>query len=332
MGNGKKNLPKHKKKRKITWVFLIIFLLLAVCLGAMGYSYSQFAKIKNVKLPKNDEDIGIKVQPSTVKDEEGTDKNKHKVSNILLLGVDNQEDASDSIIIFSLDDTSKIIKMTSLMRDSYIYFGEDKVNKLNYAYHYGGPQLSVKTINENYNLDIRDYIKVDFGSLDKIVDSFGGVYIDVKPEEVKDLNRYVNDIARIEKTEPKLLKNSGRQLLNGQQAVAYCRIRYVGDYDYERTERQRRVLKAMFEKMKDIDPKAYPKLISSISPYLETSLDFTKMLSLGTKVINYGQNEIMENRLPYKDLCSESTIKGIYYLQWNKEKNVERLQQFIYLK
>lgn len=332
MGNGKGNPRKHKRKRKKGMVFFVVFLLLAVVLGLGGYGYSKFAKIKNIKLPKNDQDIGIKPQPSTVKDEQGQDQNKHKVTNILLLGVDNQEDASDSIIVFSLDDTSKIIKMTSLMRDSYIYFGEDKVNKLNYAYHYGGPQLSVKTINENYKLDIRDYIKVDFGSLDKIVDSFGGVYIDVKPEEVKYLNNYVNDIARIEKTQPKLLKNSGRQLLNGQQAVAYCRIRYVGDNDFERTERQRRVLKAMFQKMKDIDPKTYPKLISDIAPYLETSLDFTEMLSLGTKVMGYGKNEIMENRLPYKDLCSDSTIKGIYYLQWDKEKNVDGLQQFIYLK
>lgn len=328
---SERNKKKKKRKKKSWDLYFIFFILLGIFIFVGSYAYMQFRRIKGDALPKSDAEIGVKKAPSTIMDNEGKEQKSHDVRNILLLGVDNQEDASDSIIVFSFDNTAKTIKMSSLMRDSYIYFGEDKVNKLNYAYHYGGPKLSVKTINENYNLDIRDYIKVDFGALDKIVDAFGGVDVDLKPEEVKLLNSYVKDIARIEKTEPKYLKASGLQRLNGQQAVAYCRIRYVGNYDYERTERQRRVLKALFARTKDIPATSYPKVLSDISSYLETSLDFTEMLSLGTKVMAYGSNEIKESRVPYDGYKSDDTIKGIFYLKWDKEKNVELLHKFIYL-
>ncbi len=323
--DDKKKLSKGKKA-----AISIIAVVLVILIGYGAFAVVQVKKIKTVKLPKSDEEIGIKEQPKVIKDEQGNDRDKPKVTNILLLGVDKQEDASDSIIVFSIDDTSKSIKMSSLMRDSYIDFGKGKVNKLNYAYHYGGPLLSVKTINENYNLDIRDYIKVDFGALDKIIDSLGGVNINVKPEEIRLLNMCVKDIARIEGTSPKYLKNSGLQKLNGQQAVAYCRIRYVGNYDYERTERQRRVLKALFQSAKDIPPTKYPSVISEISPYLETSLDFEKMLSYGTKIVSYEKNNIKETRVPYDGYKNDDTIDGIYYLKWDKEKNLEKLHKFIY--
>ncbi len=323
--NDKKKLSKRKKA-----AISIIAVILVILIGAGIFAVVQVKKIKTVKLPKSDQEIGIKEQPKVIKDEQGNDKDKHKVTNILLLGVDKQEDASDSIIVFSIDDTSKSIKMSSLMRDSYIDFGKGKVNKLNYAYHYGGPLLSVKTVNENYNLDIRDYVKVDFGALDKIVDSFDGVNINVKPEELKLLNSYVKDVARIEGTSPKYLENSGLQKLNGQQAVAYCRIRYVGNSDYERTERQRRVLKALFQSAKDIPPTKYTSVLSEISPYLETSMDFSEMISFGTKVANYGRNDIKETRVPYDEYKHDDNIDGIYYLKWDKEKNLEKLHRFIY--
>ncbi|MBU5592555.1 LCP family protein [Clostridium sp. MSJ-4] len=321
---------RKKKKRGFLGRLICFILIVALFSSAFFtyFGYLQFKKVKNVKLPKSDEELKIDSDRNNIA---GEDLGKrHNVKNILLLGVDKQEDASDSIIVFSLDSTSNTVKMSSLMRDSYIEFGKDKINKLNYAYHYGGPELAVKTVNENYKLDIRDYIKVDFGSLDKIVDAFGGVDIEVKKEELKLLNDYVWEIASIEKTEPKYLKAAGVQRLNGQQAVAYCRIRYVGKNDEERTERQRRVLKSLFSRVKDISPTSYPQLLSDISSYIETSLDYNELLFMAPKIVLYGSKDIKETRVPYDGLKSDATIKGIYYLKWDVEKNLQKFHKFLY--
>lgn len=320
------NKKNNKAIRYITTVLIIIVLF---CLGIFIYSYSQLNKIKSTKLPE--EEAAPKETPVQVKDGNGKDQNAHKVTNILFLGVDKLENASDSIMILSLDDSSKTVKMTSIMRDSYVFFGKDKINKINYAYHYGGPALSVKTVNDSFNMDIKDYIKVDFAALHKIIDSLGGIDIDIKKEEIDIINFYIRDIATIEKITPQPVTKAGLQRLSGLQAVAYTRIRYVGNQDYERTERQRRVLKLLFEKVKDVSLLSLPSIASNITPYLETSLDKGEMLSLGSKLISYGKKTISESRVPYDGYKSDAMINDIYYMKWDRDKNIELLHKFIYL-
>ncbi|SHJ15029.1 transcriptional attenuator, LytR family [Clostridium amylolyticum] len=321
----KRQKKKNKSLKAISTIFIIVMLLLGVLLVV---ETCYLGKIKSVKL--NESDISISSIPKTIENDEGKEISRNEVTNILLLGVDNQEDASDSIIVISLDDTKKQIKMSSLLRDTYVFYGDDKVNKLNYAYHYGSAVNSVKVVNEEFKLDIKDFVKIDFGGLANIIDTIGGVEVDIKHNEVSLLNSYVKSMSKAAEISYTPISKSGKQILNGQQAVAYSRIRYVGNYDYERTERQRRVLNAVFDKIKNTPITKYPDLVSKLAPYLETSLSNTEMLSLCSKVMMYGKNGIKETRCPYDDLKTDSEIKGIFYLKWDKDKNIDKLHKFIY--
>lgn len=323
----KTRTKNNSNKKKIAIIFGLIIIL--GLLTAVGGAYYYISKINRVKLDESK--VGVTDVNQVPINDESTQSGRHKVKNILLLGVDNQEKASDSNIVISLDSTSKQIKLSSLMRDTYVEYGPDKVNKLNYAYHYGGPELSVKTVNEKFKLDITDYVKVDFNGLTKIIDQVGGVEINVKPSEVGLLNGYARNISDIDKTQYTPITKSGNQILNGQQATAYCRIRYVGNEDYERTERQRRVLEQIFSKLKDKSVAEYPTILSNILPYIETSLNKTEIISVAAAISSYGKNGIKETRCPYDGLRQDAMINGIYYMKWNEEENVKKLHDFIYL-
>ncbi|WP_052447445.1 LCP family protein [Clostridium polynesiense] len=322
---GNSNKRKHRGV-KIVAIILGVLLVLAVSAGAVGYFYLN--KIKNIKIDENA--VSVSEIPDTIQNEEGKDIKRNDVTNILLLGVDKEENASDSIIVLSIDNTKKQIKMSSLLRDTYVFYGDNNVNKLNYAYNYGGEVNSVKVVNEQFKLDIKDYVKVDFGGLANIIDAIGGIEINVKANELPLLNSYAKSIAKITGTKYTPLSNSGHQKINGQQAVAYSRIRYVGNFDYERTERQRRVLFAVFDKIKSAPITRYPELVNKLAPYVETSLSNTEMISLGSKVVLYGKNGIKETRCPYDEFKQDTEIKGVFYLKWDRDKNIEKLHRFIY--
>ena len=135
------------------------------------------------------------------------------------------------------------------MRDTYVYIPGRGENRINAAYAFGGPALAIRTVNENYNMDIQKYVTVDFFSLEKIIDELGGVDIYVKDYEVKPLNgiiRSLNNLNKGKKCSP-LIEKPGMHRLNGRQAVAYARIRKVGNSDFERTDRQRAVLKSLIK-------------------------------------------------------------------------------------
>lgn len=314
---------KNKKKliKILLGIFIVIFL--SICLVA-GYAYNKLSKLQNKSFTMTKEEAGDSYVPQS-KD--------HKVRNILLMGIDTEENASDTMIVLSFDEETKQIKMTSIMRDMYVYFGEGKRNKINQAYMYGGPKLTIKTINENLNLDIEDYIKVDFKGLDKIIDALGGVQINIEPEELDMLNSLAQGMAATNGDQLKLLKKSGLQTLTGNQAVAYCRIRKVGNNDYERTQRQRRVLESLFSKFKTMSPTKYPDMIDKFSGSIETSIGTFDLLSLMQKGVSYGKNGIVENRVPYDGYKWDSEILDHWYvMKWDKAKNTELLHEFIYLK
>lgn len=323
MKKNKHSVKKKNKKKKV-WIALVI--VLVIIFGIVGAGYVYLDKIKSTKL------IDSELKTTKKENIKGEDVTGwHEVKNILLLGVDNQENASDSNMVISIDGTSKVLKITSLMRDTYVDLGADrKIKKLNYAYHYGGTKLSIQTINEIFKLDITDYIKVDFDGLVHIIDKIGGIEIDVNEKEFKAINSYAKNIAGITNAQYTPIARAGKQVLNGQQATAYCRFRYDVNSDYGRTQRQRNVIEKIFQKFKDKSFLEYPQLISDILPYVETSLSKIEMIRYGSDIASYGKNEIKESRCPYDGLHSDSTIDGIYYMQWDKEKNIEKLHKFIY--
>lgn len=306
------------KNKKI--LFIGILLIIATIISASYYFYRKINKVKYCPIQASEGDLQIDKKIERKSEEK-------KVTNILLLGIDKEELASDTIMVLSIDEKNDKIKLTSILRDSYINLGEDKVNKINYAYHYGGPVESIKVINSNYNLDIKDFIKIDFTGLVQIIDLLGGVEISINKEEIQYINSGLNERYKNNKYKPVTIP--GLQILNGTEALAYSRIRSI-DSDFNRTDRQRNVISSIYNKLKTSNSIQYPQLVSTATSYVETSLNSNQLMLLLNKIVLMKDKNISELRLPIDGTWKDSTINGVYYLQWDKEQNIKRLHEFIY--
>lgn len=345
---------------------IVISIILLVFIIIIGVTTFFFAKFNHVKIDKSDEALGIStknlvnldnnsnivnsidmsgkntIESTPTNDSEKTETEEpeyekiNNVINIALFGIDSRNTSkqgrSDSMIIATIDFEHKKVKLSSLMRDMYVSIDGHGKTKLNHSYAYGGPQLTIKTINQNFGTDIRDYVTVDFFTLEKIIDIVGGVEIDVKQNEISMLNGLMNEVAGIQKVSPKHITKSGLQVLNGKQAVAYSRIRYVGNGDFERTERQKRVLTAMIEKfetqIKDIT--TLPKMINEILPLIETSLDFQTILNLGINYLKNPDIEIEQSRFPVDGYWHNDMSTGTYYLKFEEEITKQQIIDYIF--
>ena len=192
--------------------------------------------------------------------------NGREVYNVLLIGSDRRNDSwngnSDVMIVMSVNAGSKKLSLTSFMRDLYADIPGYGVHKLNYAYAAGGAKTLMATLEDNYELPIDNYAVVDFETMAKVVDLVGGVEIEVSDAECKVLNDYLTSMNAADD----YLPGGGSYVLNGNQAVAYMRIRYVGNNDYERTQRQRDVLGVIFASMQKLDAEQLTKLVDEILP------------------------------------------------------------------
>ena len=316
------------KGKKITiWILTI---LLVVVLGAVGAAYVYgnhlFNKLEKVEIDK--EDIGI-----TEEVEEKLSQYSNSVINIALFGVDAVDGGvgrSDSIMIATIDTVHKKLKLTSIMRDSYVAIEGHGNDKLNHAYAFGGPQLAIKTLNENFDLNIEDFAAVNFETLPKIIDKIGGIELDIDEDELEHVNGYTAHLNSINGTNEAAIEKTGLQHVSGTQALAYCRIRYTSGGDYKRTERHREVLTEIFKKIEDIPAISYPSLLSEILPMVNTSLDYSKILELGTEVLKLGDSSMELERFPRDEYCEGEIINEIYYLTFDKEVTVEQLHSYIF--
>lgn len=323
-----KNNNSKKKNRKIIIISSIIGLLLLIGAGAFGYVYNMLGQVKTADLDRSNAATGIN---NDILDRiNGEDPNKD-VTNIALFGLDTRDPdvngRSDAIMIASIDKKHDKIKISSIMRDLYVDVPGKGKTKITHAYAYGGAQLAIKTLNENFQLNIKDYVTVDFFGLEKIIDRLGGVTIDVRQEEIKYINSYMNEVANIEKRTVPTITQAGKLNLNGIQAVAYTRIRYVGN-DYERTERQRKVLTAMFNKIQSAGLTKYPGIVSSVLPFVSTSMVKTDILSTGTGVFTSGIRTIDQMRYPIDG--KGETINKVYYLVADIKKVADQMHKYIY--
>lgn len=264
--------PVKKKKKHIARNIIIaaICLIIAVGGGFYAYTYSILSRIQQVPLDTGD--LGI-----------STD-NYASVQNIALLGLDTRQDnnigRSDAVIVLTIDKTHKKIKLTSLARDTYVAIDGHGHDKLTHAYAYGKSQLAVKTLNQNFGLEITDYVTVNFFELTHMIDYIGGVYIDVSEAELNEMNKNIFPEMRNLGINVEDITSPGLQLLSGGQAVAFARIRHT-DNDLERGNRQKEVLMAMFDQAKKQNPLKLPKLVEMIASECETSLSTNQMMSLG---------------------------------------------------
>lgn len=317
-------------KKIILTLFIIILILIATVGIYLGY---QLSRINRGETPLYDFGINFSSEDNVI--------NKYKDSssdiiNIALFGVDSRHEKigdvshSDSTMILSIDKIHNKIKLSSILRDSYVDVKGKGKTKINEAYAYGGAALSVKTLNQNFNLNIEDYITVDFAGLTEIIDSLGGIEINIKENEISQINKYGKEIAQIMKSAYKPIQKKGIQLLNGHQATAYARIRKVGNGDFDRVERQKTVLIKLAKKIQDKGVTSYPAIMSSLIPYVETSATNTEILNIGTDCLLNNITDIDWYRFPLDGYCDALVKNNEWYLWIDKEKTTEHLHKFIY--
>lgn len=255
-----------------------------------------------------------------------------KVVNIALFGIDSRNNNfkgnSDSIMILSLDTKDKTVKIVSIMRDSLVPInnnGKTTYKKINSAYASGGPVLAIKTLNENFGLDISEYATVNFEGMIDIIDAVGGIEAELTKKEVVPvatsgyaLNGMIYDMCTRMKIDPEkhYIKTPGKHHLNGIQAVAYSRIRKTANIwgtnnDHGRTDRQRYVMEQLFDKALKIDKSNYVKLIKALIPCSETSLSYTEIFDLATSILLKSPS-FQQSRVPLEQYqMSTPTIKGV---------------------
>ena len=317
------------KKKRIPIVIAIVVLILLVGIVAAGtfvfrsyYAKSNYVGDNDVVMVEDTSEDGSTALDSTEEEtlREATQTNIEPLSgkdmegiyNLLLIGSDRREDNwygnSDVMVLITLNSHTKKLYMTSFMRDLYADIPGVGVRKLNNAYARGGGPLLVETLESNYGVSIDNYASVDFGSMSNVIDILGGVDIQVDEDEVDLLNSYSNNICQIEgkNFEDYRVTSGGMLHLNGIQAVAYQRIRYVGNADFERTSRQRRVLQAIFAQAQSLSVGEITQLLDEILPLITHNMDQITMLKLMTQISTVLHYNVVENRIPYDNMYSIS--------------------------
>ena len=260
------------------------------------------------------------------------------IENILLIGLDGTNDKlpkrSDTMIILTIDKLNKSLKLTSLARDTLVKIPGRGEEKLTHAYAYGQEELLMQTINENFDLDIKDYAVVNFKSFIDIVDIIGGVDINVNEKEIHHLNEVIKECYGVNHEDTKNIEyitSSGNHNLNGYQALAYARIRKL-DTIYKRDERQRLILTNIAHKLSDVSISKYPQIAKSILRHIKVNIAFNKIIDLAFIAHELASYDISQLEFPISEYREEgrSGEKGTYVVKWDKNKNIELLHQFIY--
>ena len=253
--------------------------------------------------------------------------------NIVIFGVDSRKNAlekgtnTDTIIIASINNRTKDVKLVSIYRDTYVNIPESGYNKINAAYANGGYSLALSTINTNFDLNIKEYVTVNFKALINLVDRLGGITLDITEEELKWLNGYVHELNKINGTNVPDLPSAGTQTVNGTQATAYARIRYTAGGDFKRTERQRIVINKIFEKVKSSDLATINDLIDEMFPQIYTNLNSLDILNLAKDVFSY--NIVDQTGFPFeKDAHTYNRVSYVFPI--NLQDNVGKLHEFLF--
>lgn len=292
-----------KRKRTLRLMIYIVLLVVMLALIAGLYFLSKLEQIQTHPLEQ--------VSVNDVRDD-----NMDKYTNIIIYGVDSRDNdlkentRSDSIILASIHNKSHKVSLTSIYRDTYVRVDGHGMTKINHAYAYGGPDLSVNTINQNFDLNVSDFITVNFSALSNVIDGLGGISLHIHKDELKWVNAYARDVARINGTSFEKIEKPGKQTVTGVQATGYCRVRYTAGGDFTRAARQRRVMKAIFAKAKKSSPMKLYRIMEEMLPQIYTSLSTTEILQLAMYLPFY---EISNSKgFPYKTE-GRRAADGIYY-------------------
>lgn len=350
----KKKMSKKKKLLIVLLIIVIILVIAAITATAIIFHYIGKVTVEDPKtaFPKVDSvvDDDLTDEPDSPKeviddakkriDENLANKATEIISddnviNVLLIGTDSRGNddrgRSDSMILVSINKNTKQVIMTSFLRDIYLYIPDTEYTRLNHSYAYGGPDLLIQTLESNFKIRIDRYVRVNFFSFIDVVDEVGGVEIDVTDEEVEYINMYLSEINRLEgvaEGDSKLL-SGGKLTLNGRQALAYSRIRYIGT-DFQRTQRQRTVLEALIKKMKKLSMAELSDLLDVLLPQLATNMTEGEMFSFVVDSPSYLKYDVIQNRIPVDGSWEFMTVNSMNVIGIDFDQNIDSLRKTIY--
>ncbi len=259
------------------------------------------------------------------------------VTNILLIGSDSRENVegsrSDAMILLTISGKTKTIYMTSILRDIYVEIPGHEGNRLNAAYAYGGPELLMETINQNFDIFVSRYVLVNFEAFANLVDAVGGVTLSLTSEELEYVNAYLVEYNMITKrpegTDYMDTSKEGQVHLNGPQALAYSRNRYIGT-DFGRTERQRKVLSEVLGKLPGALLTNPVQLMDGLLPNLTTNLTMQECFALSFQGGRFLSWEIKQGSVPAEGTYQPADIRGMSVLQIDFEQNKEYFHNIMY--
>lgn len=302
---GKKRMTKEerakKKRNRIILIAVEVFVLLLMLIAL--YVVVLYGKIHHEDI--NEDDIVINdgidgendINAGDIATNEGLGGHMSGYRNVALFGVDARDKSlgkgnrTDTIIVASINETTKEVKLVSVYRDTYLNIGNDSYNKANSAYAKGGPLQAINMLNMNLDLNITDYVTVGWAGVADTIDALGGVEIDVDESEINHLNNYQVETSKSLGKSYNKVTSTGLQTLDGIQAVSYCRIRYTAGDDFKRTERQREVIQAILDKAKKANIATLNKAANTIFEEISTSMTFTEITELLTDVASYSIGE-----------------------------------------
>ncbi len=316
---SRKQIRRRRRRRLL--VFELVFLLILVA-GLFVWTKLGMVNYNDIRTTKKNE-----IDTETQEMLKG-------FTNIACFGIDNRTNGdfdtgrSDSIMVASINNDTKEVKLISIFRDTLLEVKEDSLQKATNAYQYGGPEGAIDMLNTNLDLDITDYVSVDFRAVAEAVDAVGGVEIDVTAEEAKIMNQnYMLETAAVTKKAMNYV-SPGLQTLDGVQATAYCRVRYTAGNDFRRAERQRTVVSKLVEKAKQASVLELNDLINAVLPYIGSSLSPTEILSLGKAYKDY---ELVDTTgFPFKKRTTTLSSKGSVVVPTTLESNVRELYVYLF--
>ena len=315
--NGKKNISSKKRHVSTGKVAGIIIAVIVLLIGGLfAYGYYVLGKISyDTKLVDENKYIS-----------ESKLATSGDVRNILFIGSDARGDVSgqrsDTMMLFSIDNKHKKLKLTSFLRDSYVYIpSSGYYNKLNASFSFGGVQLSIDTLEYNFKVKIDDYILVDFDAFVKFIDLMGGLTVEgVTKEEAK----YLRDVVKIK-------ARAGTNHWNGWHTLWYCRIRYLDD-DFNRTARQRKVISAIIKNVTKTNPVKLMKIMEEVLPMIQTNISRNELVSLAVGAMaSYLRYDVLQHRIPATGTWSNKSVSGVGdVLYMDLDENAKLLKNFVY--
>lgn len=291
--------------------------------------------VSGADIISDDEMAAIDSSVKTSRVDESGLRYEEGVKNILILGTDGRAASttrarSDAIIIMSINENTKKIILSSIMRDTYVAIpGRTDNEKITHAHAYGGPELTVKTVEGAFGIKIDNYASVNFYSFIDIVDAFGGVDVDVTESVRTYMNNYIRDMNPRLGCAPEdgILLYSGENIhLSGKQALGYVRVRYTGGGDYMRTERQRVVFEKVIDKARQSNYLKLMNVLNIVASNLTTDYSENEILKLAMKASDYKDYEIVQFRIPIED----TYIGGMYHGRWVLRIDFEKNRQALY--